>query len=296
MTDAFSAAFDDIMKLGDEEPSRDFGKETPATAAPIPASAEPPAPEDELEVPIPGAIAPEPPAPEDELEVPIPGAIAPEPVATPQTPALDDAAVDRLLAGLAAKVRPPERQQPQQRQQGPEPLVTAAEAEMINKYYADWEDVAKASEVVLRAALQQQKQAIYAEMAAVLRPKLDMIDALATRAQLAYFEQKVPNYDTVAEQIGPWVNSQPDYLRNAYLSVMQSGTEDQVLDLIGRYQQATGATQAAQPPAKQATELSPAAKQAAARLAPISSKRATTTAIAPSTDYDSAFEEAVKSI
>lgn len=291
MADEFSAAFDDLLKLGDDEPSRDFGKETPTTAAPIPASAEPPAPA-QVEVPAPV----EPPAPADEIELPIPGAVAPEPVVTPQTPALDDAAVERLLAGLASRVRPPERQQSQQRQQGPAPLVTAAEAEMINKYYTDWEDVARASEVVLRAALTQQKQAIYAEMAAVLRPKLDMIDALATRAQLAYFEQAVPNYDTVAEQIGPWVNSQPDYLRNAYLSVMQSGTEDQVLDLIGRYQQATGATQAAQPPARQATELSPAAKQAAARLAPISSKRATTTAIAPAIDYDSAFEEAVKSI
>jgi len=279
MADAFEDAFADIIKLGEDEAT------PPVATAPIPASAEPPAPAPvELEVPA-------------EDDPAIPGAAAPEPV-VPQAPQLDDAAVERLLAGLAAKVPQQQRQAPQapQARQAPQALVNPQEAALINKYYEDWSDIAQASEIVTRVALQQQRQAIFAEMAAVLRPKLDMIDALATRAQLAYFEAKVPDYDKVTDAIGPWVQSQPDYLRDAYLSVMQNGTEDQVLDLITRYQQATGAAQAATPPARPATELSPTAKQAAARLAPVSAKRTVASAVAPAQDYDGAFAEAMKSI
>lgn len=292
MADDFDTAFEEIMKLGDAEPSADFGKTpAPAATAPIPASAEPPAPvelETELEVPAPGGE-----------EAPIPGAQAPEPMTAPQPQALDDAAVERLLAGLASKVPQQRQTEPAQRQSAPQSLVTPQEAELVNNYYRDWEDAARANEVILRTALQQQRQAIFAEMAAVLRPKLDMIDALATRAQLAYFEQKVPDYDAVTEQIGPWVEKQPDYLRAAYMSVMQNGTEDQVMDLITRYKQEmgqAGGAQVVQPPARQVTELSPTAKQAAARLAPVSTKRTTASVVAPATDFDSAFDEAVKVI
>ena len=53
----------------------------------------------------------------------------------------------------------------------------------------------------------------------------------------------------------------------------EQGTEEEVVDLIDRYKQATGTVQATAAPAPApvpapATELSPAAKQAAARLAP----------------------------
>lgn len=278
--DAFDSAFADAVV--DKEP-----------AAPSPAVQEPVQAAPAVQEPVATEIEP---LVEGDVEPPIPGATN-APQAQPN--GLDDAAVERLLAGLASRVPQP---QPQPQQQQPQnyrapPLVNDEERTFLGSFYQEWPDIARANELMLRVAQTTLTQRIYAEMAAVLKPKLDMIDALATRAQLAYFEAKVPEYDTVAENIGPWVQSQPDYLRNAYLNVMQNGTEDQVLDLITRYQQATGAQiQQQAPPVKQATELSPTAKQAAARLAPVRSTRTTAPAAASATDFDSAFAEAVKSI
>jgi hypothetical protein len=297
MADAFDTAFADIMKSEGQEPNADFNKPvegetlpppvvTPTpTPTPVPATPEPV--ESELEVPVEGEGG------DTGGEPPIPGA---------KPTVLDDAAVERLLAGLAARV--PQQQAPQggqgQHRPLPQPaLVSPQETQELTQFYTDWPDVARAMEVMLRVTKVTTQQQVYAEMARALGPKLEMIDALATRAQLDYFERAVPNYETIAEQIGPWVEKQPDYLRGAYTAVMQNGTEDQVLDLIHRFQQATGQTQAQTPPAQRATpatELSPAAKQAAARLAPVRSARTTPTTQAAATDFDSAFAEALKAV
>jgi len=293
MADAFDTAFADIMKAEGQEPDANFNKpvegETPTPPVPAaPTPPEPPVPvESELEVPVEGEGG------DTGGEPPIPGA---------KPTVLDDAAVERLLAGLAARV--PQQQAPQggqgQHRPLPQPaLVSPQETQELTQFYTDWPDVARAMEVMLRVTKVTTQQQVYAEMARALGPKLEMIDALATRAQLDYFERAVPDYETVAEQIGPWVEKQPDYLRGAYTAVMQNGTEDQVLDLIHRFRQATGQTQAQTPPAQRATpatELSPAAKQAAARLAPVRSARTTPTTQAAATDFDSAFAEALKAV
>jgi hypothetical protein len=297
MADAFDTAFADIMKSEGQEPNAEFNKSVegetptpPVPATPTPAPAPEPAPvESELEVPVEGEGG------DTGGEPPIPGA---------KVPVLDEAAVERLLAGLAARV--PQQQAPQggqgQHRPLPQPaLVSPQETQELTQFYTDWPDVARAMEVMLRVTKVTTQQQVYAEMARALGPKLEMIDALATRAQLDYFERAVPNYDTIAEQLPGWVEKQPDYLRSAYTAVMQNGTEDQVLDLINRFQQATGQTQtqAQTPPAQRATpatELSPAAKQAAARLAPVRSARTTPTTQAAATDFDSAFAEALKAV
>jgi hypothetical protein len=140
---------------------------------------------------------------------------------------------------------------------------------------------------------------MYADMAASLAPYLQTIDALADRSQLSELQEQVSDYDTVSQQLSSWTAKQPAYLRSAYERVIKSGTAAEVVDLINRYKQdmqSTMPAQAAQPapavPAAAAptpAPINPALAAAAARLAPVSTKR--TNVVAPPTDFDTAFAE-----
>jgi hypothetical protein len=303
VADDFENAFTEFVKL------EDVPSDTPPTPPTSGGPAGSPAPPVAPPAGSPGSVQRPSESVESEIEPPdeppIPGAKA---------PVLDNDALERIIAGLAAKVPP----QPAPRAPGPmppAPLVNEAEKVILQSFYKDWGDVAQANEIMLRvtsATIERRmagqiaalRDAMYSEMADILRPKFEILDALATRAQLAFFEEKVPDYDAVAEKIVPWVEKQPAYLRAAYTNVMQTGTEDEVLDLIQRYQQSTGVvaggTQAppvpsTQPPAaRRAAELSNAAKQAAAQLAPVRSARTGASAVTAPTDFDGAFEEALR--
>lgn len=185
--------------------------------------------------------------------------------------------------------------QPQQTQQAPQPqLFDQDEMKFLNQYITDWPDIARAQQLQSRALRADITAQVYREFAEVVGPKLQLIDALAERAQLSELRRAVPDYPVVRDKVVAWVEEQPPYLRAAFNHVIQQGTEEEVVDLIDRYKQATGTVQATAAPAPApvpapATELSPAAKQAAARLAPVGSKRTATAAPASPETFDDAF-------
>jgi hypothetical protein len=111
-------------------------------------------------------------------------------------------------------------------------------------------------------------------------------------------QHTVSDYDTVRDQVIAWAQTQPAYLQPAYQHVIQRGTVDEVADLINRWRAETGTAVAAPvaaasvpaTPAKRTdTELPTATKQAAAALAPVSSKRSTIAQEADPNDFESAF-------
>jgi hypothetical protein len=147
---------------------------------------------------------------------------------------------------------------------------------------------------------------MYADMAASLAPYLQTVDTLADRSQLSELQGQVPDYETVVSQLTSWTAKQPAYLRSAYDHVIKSGTAAEVVDLINRYKQdmqsitpaqggqpapaaAALAPASAPAPAPAPAPVNPALAAAAARLAPVSTKR--TNVVAPPTDFDSAFAE-----
>jgi len=131
---------------------------------------------------------------------------------------------------------------------------------------------------------------------------LQTIDILADRSQLSELQGQVSDYDTVSGQLTSWASRQPAYLRTAYEHVIKSGTAAEVVDLINRYKQDMQSTMPAQPVAAAAAATQPAAVSpapvnpalaaAAARLAPVATKR--TNVVAPPTDFDTAFAEFAK--
>ena len=135
---------------------------------------------------------------------------------------------------------------------------------------------------------------VFRSIAAEFGPRLSMLEGLAERAQYQDLTGTVPDYDDIRDKVIDWAAKQPAYLQEPFNRVIQEGTVDEIADLIQRYRKDTGTaapsaqqTIQAKPPAQD--ELSTTAKQAAAKLAPVSTKRSGAVTAAPQ-DFDGAFE------
>ena len=208
-----------------------------------------------------------------------------------------------MLARLASLVKDGQKPEPKQQEQREElpPLYTEDEQKKLTAYMKDWPDVAEAEALRRKGEYRHLTQFVFAEVANVLKPWMDMVDSLAAKNQHAEIRESVPDYnDALADQVAAWVKTQPSYLQNAYNTVITSGTPGEVSDLITRFRKETGSTAPAQksngapPPAKKATELPPATKQAAAALAPVSSKRSAISSGVDPNDFDGAFDQFAK--
>ena len=225
----------------------------------------------------------------------------------PEPKASDEDMLKRFAALMAqAQPAPVQQQQPQLPQVGqqPAPVYDQNELAQLNQFYTDWPDVAPAVATLAKGMVANAMRSIYQDIAREMAPFVQTVNALADRTQLQDLETQVPDYAQIADQLTSWVDKQPTWLRPAYQRVIDSGTSAEVIDLINLYKGTVGSATTQQQPqggtgvqaqtqARSATELSPAARQAAARLAPISSKRANATTAAPQ-DFDGAFAEAAR--
>lgn len=257
-----------------------FGLDQPAPADPAPAPADP-APAD----PAPADPAPADPAPAD--PTPAEPAPAPAPAADPEQ--------EDLLKRLAKLVKEPSEPAPAPAPAPQEaPLFSEEETKVLQDYEKDWPDVARAEALRRRAEYRQLVGYVFQEVSKVYQPYMEMVNQLADHTQLQQIQTAVPDYNDVRGQVVDWVNKQPTYLQVAYKHVINNGTADEVTDLIHRFKADTGVSPAAQaapvPAAKKpATELPPVAKQAAAALAPVSSKRTVVPASNELSNFDDAF-------
>ncbi len=207
---------------------------------------------------------------------------------------------DDVLRRLAALVKDqksaatqvqeqPAPQQPQQEQ----PVYSADEQKFLEEYEKDWPDVAKAESLRRRAEYRELVNYVFTEVAKVLRPQIETVQAISEMTHLQQLQTQVSDYDDVRDKVISWAEKQPPYLQAAYKHVIEQGTVDEVADLIDRYRQETGykAPNAAPKPAPKRveTELPSATKQAAAALAPVSSKRSAVIAGDDPNDFESAF-------
>ena len=217
-----------------------------------------------------------------------------DPVVKPEpapAPVLGDDFADKLAKAFAAN-QP--AQQPIPVQPAPAPAIfDADETAFLTEYEKDYPDVARAEALRSRANNRVVVQHVFNEIAKVIQPLQETIAALMQDSQLAQLQQTVPEYETKREDVIKWVGTQPSYLKVAYNHVIQNGTVEEVADLIGRYNQATGVPAKPAAPA-QTTELPAATKKAAAALAPVGSKRSAVVRGISNDDFDGAFAEAAR--
>lgn len=276
--DDFTAAFkrfstpnSDPTVTAETPPAEVTAEQVTANAEPVPA-----------ETPAPASAEPvTPPA----GETPQPAEQTPPPA--PPVPVLDDQFFDKFAQAIRRQDQVPAPQpQPAPAQA---PLFDAGESQFISSFEKDYPDVAKAYALQLRANNQVLVQHIFQQVAQTYQPYMDMLVQLAEQTHIQSLHQAIPDYDSVRDNVISWVERQPAYLQAAYKRVIQSGTQEEIADMVERYRQTNPAAAPAATP-KQTSELPPAAKQAAAALAPVGSKRtAVVTGGVQQMSFDDAF-------
>jgi hypothetical protein len=286
MSEELPAAAQEAPAKAEEAPAG--SEETPAKAEEAPAGSE--------ETP---AKAEEAPAEAEEAPV----ADEKPPAEAQKAPAgtsteIDALSDEELLARFAALVRkaepaPVATQPAAQQPPAPAPdIYTPEERQLLESYYKDWPDVARAEQLARRAEYRQLVGYVFEEIAKHLRPLSETVEVLSTRAHLADLQSRIADYDQVRDRVIEWVAKQPAYLQAAYNRVIEQGTVEEVADLIERFKRESGATaqnnMGQTQPRQRTPELPPATKKAAAALAPVGSKRAP---VSPTLDLNN-FEEA----
>lgn len=220
-----------------------------------------------------------------------------EPEGEPEKPTRlsDDELIDRLSSAVAQKAQPPkeETKQPEQQPEPDDPQAFMSEEErnLVSEYQKDWPDVSKAESLIRKSEYQQVVKYVFEQVAAEMRPVIEQVQALAQRTHYSELQSAVgEDYDDVRDKVVEWVDTQPEYLQDAYNRVIQNGTVDEVADLVNRFKQETG-TAAPPPTPEKEAELPPAAKKAAKSLAPVSSKRTVVPESEDPGDFESAFSK-----
>jgi hypothetical protein len=280
--DLFDDAFDKLV-IGDESPFDKKVDEKPCD----PVVEEKPAETPDGDVPdgdVPAAAVPD--------EQPAPVEKAPEKPA----PVTSD---DDVLARLANLVKKTDTQQAPAEQPKPEPEVnpfTPEEQDFLKTYENDWSDVSRAEEIKRRVEYQGLTRYIFDQVAQAMAPLEQAVQQLMSQARLGGVKAAVSDYDTLKPKLDAWIEKQPTYLQSAYKHVIQSGSAEDVADLVARYKKEAGGP-APTSTRKPVAELPTPAKQAVEALAPVSSERSAPASHEPDlNDFDSAFERAVAAL
>lgn len=203
---------------------------------------------------------------------------------------------EELLARFAALVKKAEPE-PASKQEAPKaapkadepPLYTKEEEELLKTYETDWPDVSRAEALRRRSEYRQLVGYVFQEVAREFKPIMEAVEVLSQRTHLSDLQSTVTDYEDVRDKVISWVGTQPPYLQAAYKHVINSGTVEEVADLIDRYKREAGPVQKPAPAPKKEAELPTATKQAAAALAPVSSKRSAVVQAADPSDFEAAF-------
>jgi len=189
------------------------------------------------------------------------------------------------------------------------PLYTAEETNLISEYEKNWPDVARAESLKRRAEYQDLLGHVFGQVLQYTQPLFDQLRTVGNTLHTQELGKLVPDYTPLVEtEVQAWIDTQPSYLQGPYKQVMQGGTSEEVADLIGRYRDATGkaapaapqgqapapapaAAAPAAPAAPAKSELSTAAKQAVASLAPVSGERSVIPQSEDKSDFPSAFDQ-----
>lgn len=270
----------------------------PAETPPVEAPAAETPPAETLPVEAPAAETP--PAETPAAETPTTEAPASETPPPPPAPAAPTA--DEIVRGLADLIQQPQKAPPAPAPAAPPAdvqIYTPDEVGVLQEYEKNWPDVAAAESLKRRAEYHDLMKFVFTEVHNFVSPMMDQLRTMGNTMHLGELKQAVPDYsENLEAEVAGWVDTQPSYLQAGMRQVMQTGTSEEVADLIGRYRAATGAAPASQAPASAPapapakapkTELSSAAKQAAESLAPVSGDRTQIPVGQDPMDFESAF-------
>lgn len=291
--DDFAAAFADFTSPGTTPP---------AAAADAPAG-DPPADAPAADPPAADPPAADPPAadpPASDPPAADPPAADPPAADAPKDPPAAAPSADDILGRLADLVskKPADAAPAPAGEAAPAeaPIYTPEETAFLEKYEADWGDVAKGEGLKRKQEYRQLLGFVFQRVAEFMQPIKETTELLAERTHFGDLSSAVPDYsDNLRQEVASWAKSQPDYLQSAYNQVITEGTVDQVKDLVARYRAETGKPApggAPVPPKPKDNELSGEARKAAEALAPVDVKRSGVLQPGDPSSFDDAWKQA----
>lgn len=217
-------------------------------------------------------------------------------VIAPEAAKTTDDDLLKRFAKIVQEAQPPVKQPETQKtvETPPQPVMNMEDVQFLQTFEKEYPDMARAMLVVQRAATTQMLTHVMGELNKALTARDEILQELGVRQQESDLVSAVPDYQDIHAKVVEWVKTQPRWLQPSYQHVIESGTAEEVIDLIGQWRASSGTVA----PAKAATEtsnkdieLSTAAKKAAAALAPVTSKRTVVPASATDPDdFEGAFE------
>jgi len=314
---SFDDAFDAAVK---EEipPAPAKAVEEPAAEPAAPAVAAEPAAKPAVPAAEPAAAAApaEPAAAAAPAEPAAPAAAAAEPAAAaPAEPAAEtpEQTIARLQSELTAarKPAPAAAPAPAPAPAAPakaQPLYTEAEQQIIDSYTKDWPDIHTAESLIRRKEYADIVGHIFNEVKAYYEPMLEFFQTQSTDSHYSALVSAHPDYDAIVDGVQEWISKQPAGMRAAYSNIAENGDTQDVISLVSLYKQANGIVTKPKEEASKglpaapaagvivkpvaAPQITPEAKQAAAKLRVVSAERAAPPAAGADT-FDDAFAQAV---
>jgi hypothetical protein len=229
------------------------------------------------------------------------------PVTTPAAAPDPFALIEALQAEVAALKNVPAPAAAPEITTPPPPLYTAEEKAILDAYNKEWPDMARGEALVRRQEYVNLAGYIFAQIDARLQPLESNVAVTHNSVQYNDIVRLVPDYETVRDLTLEWVETQPAFLKKAYHDVANTGTAEEVAEMIGIFKKETGyvapaasapaparavAPAAAAAPAAPATPTVSAAAAAAAKaLKPVVSGRSEPTTAADPNDFDAGWAD-----
>jgi hypothetical protein len=176
-------------------------------------------------------------------------------------------------------------------------------------FQKDWPDIFEATQVVTKQAAYNVAEYVFNQVARAYNPALEYFEQIARTMQddmaLTSLRAMHPDYDQIYDKVVAWADTLPGPFKRGAKDTIESGTLDDVNQLISAYKNSvgvpvpaggTGAVATAGAPVRvpQTTGLSAAANKAAGKLQVVGSKRTTPTPQVDPNDFDGAWEEALR--
>lgn len=184
---------------------------------------------------------------------------------------------------------------------------TTEESAAMDSFRKEWPDQAQAMDVMVKQAAYNVAEYVFNQLAKVYNPTLErfsgMSELIEEQLALMNLRSSHSDYDKIYDSVVAWVETLPTAYKRGAKEVMNSGTSQEVAELIDEYKAANpsaaaaAASAATATPAAKApstTELSAAAKKAAGKLQVVGSKRTTPITPADANDFEGAWSEALR--
>lgn len=156
-------------------------------------------------------------------------------------------------------------------------FLTVEEQALVTEYEKEWPEVSIAEELKTRKMIAEGVQALINQLRIELQPLVQGYQRTSASSHLQEIHEGHADFDIVRPAVETWIEQQPTGLKAVYTKIKDSGSSQDVIELVSLYKQLHGVTpqsSSANPGPTPVKDTKPV-KRAAASLAVVDGTRST---------------------